>query len=439
MTHNSKKDAITFLGVIIWITVACFYLYEYFLRAVLGTIAKTFISDMGFTAKAFATINAGYYLAYSLMQIPVGFLIDRYGLRVLVILATLSCSIGSFLFGLSAGFWSAFFSRFLIGLSSSFGFVCLLYCSLKWLPRRFFAFTSGLSQLFGAVGPILAGAPVAFLMERLNNNWRSLFFIIGASGTILSLWMLFIIRNKSQRSDQVILLNPKSVSKGGYWSFLKNIQAWFTAFYAGFIYVSLPVLGVYWGTYYLQTMGFSKALSAFTVSWVWFGLLCGAPLLGRASEIFHRRKLFLILVACFGVIVSSICIYTPTQNSVFYMICFFLMGVASSGQSLSFANMCDVVDSKNQGVALGLNNSMIMLSAAVIPPLISILIEQSAKAAAAGGAVVYSYESIEKALVTLPFLYLIAALIALFGIKETFCRQQNHVHILAIKGKQGFF
>ena len=47
-------------------------------------------------ATAFGTLSAFYFYSYAPMQLPVGFLMDRFGARRLLTVATVICAAGAF-------------------------------------------------------------------------------------------------------------------------------------------------------------------------------------------------------------------------------------------------------------------------------------------------------------------------------------------------------
>ncbi|WP_235206122.1 MFS transporter [Coxiella burnetii] len=161
-----NKSPISFLGLIIWLIAALFFLYEFFLRTFIGTVAHQIIPDLHLTPESFALIGSAYYIAYAIMQIPVGVLADKFGVKLIMIFAVLVCAVATWLFAQSTGFGFAFFSRFLMGFGSSFAFICLLVIAVTWFPRRYFGFFAGTSQFIGTMGPLLAGGPLVFFSQR---------------------------------------------------------------------------------------------------------------------------------------------------------------------------------------------------------------------------------------------------------------------------------
>jgi len=427
MSKDNNVVPISWYGCFIWLLAILFFLYEYCVRMIPATISEHIIKDLNINTEQFALISSAYYIAYSAMQIPVGILLDRFGVRLFLSLASIVCSLGVFGFSISDTFYDCIISRFLTGLGSSFGFIGLLVITLNWFPHNHFGFLGGLAQLLGATGPLLAGAPIIYLMQKTGNDWHSIFWNISFIGIILFFLIAIFVRNKPKaNSGEIFFISKELPLKKALKNLIKITHFWFVLPYAGLIYVSLPLMGAYWGTLYLETRSFDPSTAALIVSMCWVGLAIGSPIIGRLSDHFKRRKPFLVILGVLGAIASFLIIMQPSQNSLVLSFLFFLLGFASSGQSLSFATIVEQVPSELKATAMGANNTAIMLLAAFLPPAITIFIHPSG-----ADHPHFITSDFTISFLTMPLCYLLASLIALFCIKETFCRQQNTVHYLS--------
>lgn len=412
---------VTFYAVFIWSLSILYFFYEYFIRVLPATISTNIIHDMHVTPEQFALFGSAYYLIYSFMQTFVGILYDRYGVKLFLSIACAVCTAGVFGFAFTDSFAIAIISRFLMGLGSSFGFLSLLILALNWFPQKHFGFLAGLGQMLGGVGPILAGAPVAYLMLATHGNWRLIFFGIGIFGSCLTAMIALFIRNQPKPEEHEIVYLPKKqdplLQRLGH--LLKIGQVWTTMFYAAFIYVSLPLLGAYWGTYYLQLKHFERPTAALMVSMIWLGLSIGSPILGRCSDWMKRRKPCLLFSAFLGIVATICILFFQIENKPAMFALFFAIGFSGAGQSLSFATIFDNVPEDLQGTALGANNTMIMFFASLLPLLATTIIQRQIGSQASP-----SPQDFELGFLLMPISFTAAFLIALFGIHETHCRQK---------------
>lgn len=428
----TNKKTITFLALFIWFLASLFYLYEFFLRVFISTISDQIIQELHLTAQKFSIIGAGYYLAYSLMQLPVGIMIDRFGARLLLTIAVVLASLGAVWFAFAYHFQTAFLSRCFMGFGSSFAYICLLVLALNWFPKSHFGLMVGIANFLGALGPFLAGGPLSLLLNLFNNNWRLLLSLIGAIGFILAIMVGLFVRNAPARKmKEIIFLDPYKEGLAKRLLLLaKNSQAWVIVLYAGIVYVCLPLLGAYWGTSFLQARGLNRNIAASLSSILWIGFAIGAVLTGKFSDSIKRRKPLMLLCAFIGMIASGLIVYIPSTPILLFGFLFFCIGFASSGCSVSIAIISEHVESKLHATAIGLNNSLLTFLPAIIPPAISFLIQRSVEKTHSPN---LSIENFQSGLFLMPIIYATAFLICLFFVKETYCRSQ--FDIVKVKAK----
>lgn len=203
-----NENQISRQGLTVWIICASFFLYEFFLRTIIGTFQHPIMYDLKLSTFKFSLLSSTcYQVIYALMQIPAGIIVSYYGLKRTVFLAAIICSISAFGFATSTDFQIAVFFRVLAGLGSSFGFVCLLVCVFEWLPHNRSAFYIGLSQFIGTMGAMLAAGPINSIAEGSNLNWRTIFILIGFIGLLLSIVIYLLVENNTNRIGKYQVLN----------------------------------------------------------------------------------------------------------------------------------------------------------------------------------------------------------------------------------------
>lgn len=349
-------------GSIIWFLAGLFFLYEFFIRAFMGSVAAPLQSALSLSPVEFSMIASAFYFAYSPMQIPVGLLMDRFGSRVLLSSGALLCAIGTIIFSYTHHFESAWFARFIMGMGSAVGFVSLLTVAVNWFPQRFFGFFAGMTQILGMLGPILSGTPLALWMAATHNDWRSILFDVAMIGIVLTVLLALIVRDRPANKEASYM---KQRSQYTLWQRLKlliKIKAVYKiALYAFFIYGSIPLLGESWGTPYLQSRGFSLTEATSMIAFLWLGMGIGSPIIGFISDILARRKLMLYCCGFLGLIATALFILLKTHNLAPYMFLLFLIGCSAGGQTLSFAILAESVPDAMKATAMGFNNMAVTL------------------------------------------------------------------------------
>ena len=418
---EQTSPSINLFSIILWLIAALFFLYEFFLRTFLGALGHQIIPALHLTPSQFAFLASVFYIAYGTMQVPVGGVVDKIGIRLTLLSATIICALSAFLFASTHSYALALVARFCMGFGGAFAFLCLLIITLERFPQKYFALFVGLGQFIGTLGALLAGGPLATVISEYNINWRLVFMCIGGFGIFLFLLTLAFVRNTvRQRQKQKIFLEHKETFLQKIKKFHSSPQAWLVAVYSAFVFLSVAMLGAVWGTLFLQSLGFSQAKAASIVSLGWLGFACGCPLLGALSDILSQRRIIMIGCAAVGFVLIIFVVYVHMQHTWVYSLLFFILGITSAGQSIGFAIITEHVEPNLKSLALGLNSAFITLLAAITPLIVSFIIEYTSGKHTAPQH--YTPSSFTYAFLLMPTLYLLALILSSCFIKETYCR-----------------
>jgi MFS family permease len=422
------KQKPTLLAAIICILASCFYMYEFILQVSPAVITNQLINDLGLNAITLGTVAAFYYYSYTPMQLPAGFLFDRFGPRRLLTSAVLTCAAGAFLFGSTSSIAAASAGRFMMGMGSAFSFIGTLVLISRWFPSRYFAFLTGLVELMSCVGAIVGETPLTIAVGHWG--WRHTIIFLGVIGIILAFLIWLIVRDSPEvvskghkfqkTSEKTILQSFRQVTA--------NNQTWFIALYSFMVWAPITAFAALWGVPFLVVAyGISTKAASAACTMIWLAIGIGCPLLGWWSDKVNLRGMPLKFAASLGIIGLIPVIYVPHLPLVWLYICLFLFGLAASGQSLAFGVVKDNNHSSVAGTAMGINNMATVAGGALFQPIIGIFLHLNWNGVYQNGSPFYSVEAYRKAFIILPFCYLIALLIGKFFIRETHCQQQPDV------------
>lgn len=426
------KKTTMLMGAFIWFLAALFFLYEFFLRTFLGSLSEQIMHDLTLNAEQFSLLATAYYITYAIMQVPVGFITDRFGVKWVLFIAAGIAAAGMLLFAFSTNFYTAFIYRVMMGFGSSFAFVCLLVIVYEWFPPAVFGLIIGASQLIGTMGPTLAGRPLVWLMD-FENSWRETVFNIGIGGVALAFLILLFVKNREGTvKDETRELTIPKPTKEKLVQLGTNLQAWLIACFSALIYTALAVFGAEWGTRYLQTRGFGQGDASLTVSILWIGYAVGCPLLGAISDAWKRRSHILSIGALIGLIAIGAIVFMPIKFHAFFYVGYFALGIATASSSVAFATIAEKVPSNIRASALGLNNCLIMLAGGLMSPVIGALIDYSA----GPDAEYFISQDFFSSMVLLMILMIGAFIISFFFIGETFAKPQKEWIILGKQSKK---
>src|SRR5579864_5516784 len=85
-------------GWALWSIAALFYAYEFIHRVAPSVITSQLREAFSVNDHQLATIGAMYFYAYAAFQLPAGILIDKYGTKRVLVIASVILTLGSFLF-----------------------------------------------------------------------------------------------------------------------------------------------------------------------------------------------------------------------------------------------------------------------------------------------------------------------------------------------------
>lgn len=419
---------------VVWGLAALFYLYELMLLVSPSVMVNDLSAEFNTSAEQLGSLSAFYYYAYALMQIPVGLLIDRFGPRKLLTVASVLCAIGCLVFAYSQNLLSAQVGRFIMGLGGSFAVVSCLKLSSMWFPIHRFALLTGLMVAIGMMGGVFGQAPVAKLVMAIG--WRDASMIGAGIAFFMSVLIALIIadhpfmtpKNQShplENHDLFAKTGPQTISIiAGLKAVMKMPQVWIVSIFAGLMFVPTTGFGQLWGVpYFIERFQIPKDSAAFAVSMIFFGWAIGGPLYGWLSDKIGLRKLPMWFAAVGTLLVLLMIFYLPVSLGQAKLL-MLLLGLFSSGFVLAFSVIREINIPILTGTAIGFINTINNASGALAQPILGKLLDKFYTGAMVLGEPVYTVAVYNKALLFLPLCIVLSWFVLPF-IRETHCRTVN--------------
>ncbi|MCE2850015.1 MAG: MFS transporter [Roseiflexaceae bacterium] len=149
------------------------YMVASFLRAANAVISADLMRELSLSADQLGTMTSIYYISFSLMQLPLGAALDRYGSRTAIPLLMIPTVIGCLLFATATSFWPLALGRTLIGLGTAGGLMGAVKTFGNWVPKNQLATMTSIMVALGACGGLLSTSPMAYLADIYG--WRTVF------------------------------------------------------------------------------------------------------------------------------------------------------------------------------------------------------------------------------------------------------------------------
>ena len=154
-----------------------------------------FCRAFGLSETGRGTVNSAFFWAYAALQIPAGWVVDRYRVKWTYAFGLLFWCVASAGTSLVTSVEQLIALRILVGIGESVS----VPASAKWIRFNFAERRRGLAMglyMTGTkIGPAVGAPLAAWLIAR--HNWRTMFFVVGASGLLwLIPWIFMVTGNK---------------------------------------------------------------------------------------------------------------------------------------------------------------------------------------------------------------------------------------------------
>lgn len=355
---------------VMWFLATSFFAYQFIMRVFTGLCVPEIMSKFHVDATEFGFLSSLYYYGYAGMQIPIAYLLDKFGPRFVISLCCLLCALSTFLFYCTECWPLALLSRFLLGVGSAAGFLGVSKVISLWFPFLKYARMVGLSFSFGLLGAVYGGKPVGQLI--MLYGWENVLLQVGCVGLLLAGFLAISIKSSHSTDHQ------KDTPRLQDFKSLLTTPNLLLVAGCNFLMVgSLEGFADVWGVPYLvTTYGFEKSDAAFVTSCVFTGMLFGGPLLAYLSD--RLKAPYIITGLCgllMGVIFSGILLGEGGMNYVSLCLLMLIVGILCCYQVLVFAIGAAAVPSEARNITIAFLNCINMLGGSFFHTFIGTLMD----------------------------------------------------------------
>jgi sugar phosphate permease len=276
---------------------------------------------------------SGFFWSYALLQIPVGMVLDRFGVTPVTRVSAFLWSVVSGATALASGFGGVLAARIVLGVAEAPGFPASSKATGYWFPRQERALATSLFDAAAKFSNVI-GVPVVALAV-VHYGWRAGFVITGILSFLYFVAFLIVYRDPSQHQrlseaerDYIREggATPEGAAAGGEAAMLgyllRSRKVWgLTIGFAAYGY-SFYLFLTWLPNYLVQTMhmGILKSAGYTTIPWIFAtiaDLVVGGwlidHLIARGYAETPVRKTVLVVGMLFGLAVFGA---TETKNPV---------------------------------------------------------------------------------------------------------------------------
>jgi MFS family permease len=171
-------------------------LINFFDRVNISVAYDALRTNWGITAVTFGYLASAYNWTYAILQIPIGVMLDRFGVRRIGRVATLLWSMASFASGLATGIYSFFAARLLLGIGEAPTFPANAKAVGYWFPERERSFATSINDAAAKFASAV-GVPILGILV-IRFGWRWSFIFTGFVSFLYFLLFWGVYRNPSE-------------------------------------------------------------------------------------------------------------------------------------------------------------------------------------------------------------------------------------------------
>ena len=314
------------------ITVFFVFAFGYFLscllRAITATLSPILTSEFDLLAADLGLLAGGYFLGFACMQIPLGYLLDKFGPKKIVSSFLLIALIGTISFALAQSFSGLLISRILIGVGVSACLMAPLTGYRIWFAENQQQRANSWMLMIASLGFLSSTLPIQLLLPSFG--WRWIFGGIAILILIsIFLMLAFIPKWDHQKEDELKENSSKSGSLSDVWKdrfFISVIPMGL------FNYGGLMAIQTLWaGPWMIRVSGYTPLESATGLFWINITMLISFFLWGYflpriTNSGFSALKILKLGLPISFLIMLSIIIMGPKAGT-FYITLFILSSI----------------------------------------------------------------------------------------------------------------
>jgi predicted MFS family arabinose efflux permease len=258
------------------------YVLSQFYRAFLAVLAPTLEAELGATADTLATASGLWFLTFALMQLPIGWALDRIGPRWTAALPlALGGAGGCVVFALADAPGDVHLAMALIGVGCAPVLMAAYVLIGRSLPPSGFAAAAAAIIGIGTLGNVLSATPLATAIEGLG--WRQTLCALAALTLAIAGAIALFVRDPARL--------PAAGRDSSLFTLLRMRTLWPVLVMMAVCYMPVAALRGFWlGPYHAQVFGLSTAEIGQVALWMGLAMVAGSFIVGPLERAVGTRK-----------------------------------------------------------------------------------------------------------------------------------------------------
>lgn len=344
-------------GSVVWFVATLFVIYSFCLNTAAAVFATAIRTSLHASNFGVSLATGAFILGFACMQIPAGYLLDKFNARFVVSTGVFLLALGNAIASFSDNLIIFTLANILQGVGASFAFIAAAILISQWFSSKVFPILFGLTQMISCVSAGIIHYYFTILLQ--THTWNEVYQGLAMFGFALLILTFLLVKTPLSYQRPVGISLKKSLT-----TVLENRQICFCTIAAA---TSFGVLLAYASVWYLpiQTYYSVENLDAVIISGMIFaGIGVGTPLLGWLSNIVKSRIMVIHMALVLGTMALLLGIYLPHFNVntlIIVKTVSFFIGLLLSGSMLFYTVVSEISSDSTRGVAISFLNTAVFL------------------------------------------------------------------------------
>ena len=287
MTVSSSDLLPRRLAIVVFLAFALGYFCSTLVRAITATLSPTLTTEFNLSAQDLGLLAGGYFLGFSLTQLPLGRLLDKYGPQKVVLSFLFFAVLGCLAFSWADSFHGLLAARILCGMGVSACLMAPLTGYRRWFDANTQLRANSWMLMTGSLGMLAATLPVQWLMPIWG--WRALFVMLAVMVVVAMVLLAWVVPRWKTVQREAGDTQAQVEDDGSYREIWRSAYFWRMTPIGFFSYGGMVAIQTLWaGPWMTQVAGWTAGeaaqglffinLAMLITFWVW-GLI--TPSLSR--------------------------------------------------------------------------------------------------------------------------------------------------------------
>jgi MFS family permease len=247
------------MAVVVFLAFALAYFFSALVRAITATLSPTLTTEFHLNAQDLGLLAGGYFLGFSLTQLPLGRWLDQHGPKKVILAFLTFAVLGCLAFSWADSFHGLLAARVLCGMGVSACLMAPLTGYRRWFDASTQLRTNSWMLMTGSLGMLAATLPVQWLMPIWG--WRALFVMLGVMIAIAMLLIALLVPVWQKAGIGAVQRPPDD--DGSYREIWRSAYFWRMTPLGFFSYGGMVAIQTLWaGPWMTQVAGWTASEAA---------------------------------------------------------------------------------------------------------------------------------------------------------------------------------